>query len=168
MKQEVLFTQFRVSNHNDIKPLILNAIHSMGERSFIDGGSSISNTDWHCEKNYNRPYYQIIKPTITSLLQELKKKYDHTDNMKVIDYWFQQYKTLDYHTWHEHLGSTLSAVYYIDIDGKTPSTIFNILGDEVSININEGDILVSPSFLSHCSKPNLSSKTKTVIAFNLA
>jgi hypothetical protein len=168
MKNEVLFTIYKVSNHINLKPLILNAIQSMGEHSLIEKGQSISNTDWQLNKNYNRPYYKFIEPVISILCKELKNKYNHTDELKVSDYWFQQYKNLDYHLWHEHLNSTFSAVYYVDIDGKTPSTTFNILGDEISININEGDILVSPSFLSHCSKPNLSLKTKTVIAFNLA
>ena len=168
MKNEVLFTIYRVSNHINLKPLILNAIKSMGEHSLIEKGESISNTDWQLNQTYGRPYYELINPVISLLIKELKNKYKHTDELKVTACWFQQYKNSDYHSWHEHLNCSFSAVYYVDIDDKAPSTTFNILGDEISININEGDILVSPSFLPHCSKPNLSSKTKTVIAFNLA
>jgi uncharacterized RmlC-like cupin family protein len=41
------------------------------------------------------------------------------------------------------------------------------MGEEIEVHVDEGDILVFPTFIPHRSKPNLDTKIKTVIAFNL-
>lgn len=170
MSYDIIFTICKVPNHKDIKESLLNNIAEMGTHSLIapknNYGQSIANSDWHLAETVKRPYYSIISPIIDSVCDSLKIKYKYTSDIELETFWFQQYKTGDFHTWHNHSG-LFSCVYYVDISDKTPKTSFNILGEDIEINVNEGDILVFPTFIPHQSKPNLDTKTKTIIAFNL-
>jgi ectoine hydroxylase-related dioxygenase (phytanoyl-CoA dioxygenase family) len=88
-------------------------------------------------------------------------------HLKVDNYWFQQYKRNDYHSWHIHENGLFSCVYYVDMPNEAPKTTFNILGNETEVSVSEGQVLVFPSYLLHCSKPNKNIKTKTIISFNI-
>jgi len=171
MNYDIIFTICKVPNHKDIKESLLNNIAELGTHRLTGDeknryGQSIANTDWNIPMSVNRPYYNIIAPLIDSVCNTIKTKYKYPINLELETFWFQQYKTGDFHTWHTHSGS-FSCVYYVDISDKTPSTSFNILGEDVQVNVNEGDILVFPAFIPHQSKPNLDTKIKTVISFNL-
>jgi hypothetical protein len=175
---EELFTVLKINNHNDLKPLILSAIAKMkinsikqeekiGTSGVIDEAQSIYNSDWQAGKDVKRPYYPIIYPIFEQICEALKNKYKYHMNLRVDNYWFQQYKQFDFHSWHIHEGSLFSCVYYVDLNTSSPKTSFNILGKEINIDVNEGQILVFPSYLLHCSKPNEINKIKTIISFNI-
>lgn len=178
MDSSVLFTVFKLDNHAIMKPQILSAIDKMevnsirveekkGEYGIIDEAQSIYNSDWYSPREIERPYYPIIQPVFDHICQALKDKYKYHMRLKVDNYWFQQYKTSDFHSWHIHDNGLFSCVYYVELNSESPKTSFNLLGNEENINVEEGQILVFPSYLLHCSKPNQDLKTKTVISFNI-
>jgi hypothetical protein len=45
--------------------------------------------------------------------------------------------------------------------------LFELFGEAFEIDVKEGVVLIFPSFLKHCSKPNESKHTKTIISFNV-
>lgn len=164
---KVPFFKYEVSNHLNIKNIILDDIARMGIHSHIDNDQRISNTDWHLNVNIIRPYIEHIKLDITQVCKELKKYFEYKEEVKLSNYWFQQYSKGDYHSFHAHGQSSFSCVYYVNLQGNNPKTTFKINSEEFQIDIKEGEILVFPGFLPHTSKENTSGDVKTVIAFNL-
>jgi hypothetical protein len=155
-----------VKDHKEIKSKILDAISSMGQFSIRAGINNITNTDWHLPADFIRPYHQIIKPALLDHTTAIKEKFKYND-VKIGNYWFQQYHQGDYFGWHVHEGCMFSSVYYVNLEDSIPKTSFIIDGEEICVNAEEGVILTFPSFLVHRSTPNQSNKIKTVISFNM-
>ena len=158
-----------ISEHKNLKPLILDGIKKVGIHSSITKESSLCNTDWELNEGYPRPYWSIVKP----LFEEQSKKicglynFDDCDTVGIVrNFWFQQYAFGDFHRWHFHSGSTYSSVYYVELPEGSSKTTFRFLDNEFEIDVKEGQILSAPSMLLHCSKPSKNKKIKTVIAFN--
>lgn len=159
-----------VSDHKNAKENILNAIRKMGKYGiFQPGNVSISNTDWFCQQNLKRPYYEIVN----SIFLEKIKKLEEVLELKDIEHsliinscWFQQYEKGDFHIWHDH-GSFYSAVYYVELPEETSKTTFRFLNREQEFDVKEGDVIIFPGSFLHCSKPNISEKRKTIVSFNI-
>ena len=150
----------------DNKEEILKAIESMGTHSLIDKTQQISNSDWQLNSNYPRQYYDIVRPLVEKRFPEIEEK-TKSNKIKIENYWFQQYNPGgDYHAWHHHGSSTYSSVFYVELP-KGSSTTFDYMGDEFQVDVEEGQYLVFPSYLRHCSKPNKTKERKTIIALNL-
>jgi hypothetical protein len=160
--------KYKVDNHKTIKPLILESIKEMGTYSFIDKDQNISNTDWHLNETFSRPYFKYIEPHINNICFDLKNKLGYANNsIQPLNYWYQQYKKNNHHSWHNHPKSLFSAVYYINLQNDNPKTSFKLGSKEFDISVEESEILIFPSFLDHTSKENKSEHTKTIISFNL-
>ena len=160
--------KFTADNHKIIKPLILKTIKSMGSYSVINQDQCITNTDWHMGSEFKRPYFDHLKFLIENAGKQVEQYFNYKDkNIKMRNYWYQQYFKGDYHTWHTHGSSSFSCIYYVDLNKDNPKTTFRINKNEFEIAINEGEVLVFPGFLEHTSKENISNDVKTIIAFNL-
>ena len=151
-------------NHAAIKTNLLAAIISMGKHSICDRSQCISNTDWFLPPNISRPYWDIFLQSALDHIEEIGN-HQHFINGRIVNYWFQQYKQNDFHGWHIHPSCMFSNIYFVELPNDTQTT-FNIMGNEVSFAVAEGDILTFPNSLIHCSKPNKSIITKTSIVFN--
>lgn len=155
-----------VPEHNKIKDKILSLISETGKYSNIFRDvQKISNTDWHVTSSLPRPYIDFVFPIFDLHNQKLMEHVGY-NSVDSIDIWYQQYESGDFHTWHTHKRAMFSNIYYVDLPDKSPKTTFKVGSNEFEINIKEGDILSFPSYLIHCSKPNKSNKTKTIISFN--
>lgn len=156
-----------VPNHKDIKPLILEDIKKLGVNPLSDTTQNLANTDWHLGRDVDRAYITHMVDVITPLYEEVRSTFEYPAPLICSNYWFQQYTAKDYHGWHIHAGALFSCVYYVDMGEGTPRTSFNLMGKEFEVEAKEGQVLIFPSFLLHCSKENKSEKLKTVISFNL-
>ena len=126
---------------------------------------SIFNSDFFIPTFHNE-YHNIVFPIINDHTLSLSSFLGYVNKpLQIENFWFQQYKKGDSHTWHRH-GSIFSNVYYVDLPEDSSKTSFRFRGEEFEVDVKEGQILTFPSYLEHCSKPNLSDKIKTVIAFN--
>ncbi len=161
------FMVMDVPNHETIKPLILEDIKKLGINPLVDDDQHIVNSDWHLGKDVDRSYITHMVSVIDPLCIEIRDIYKYPLPIKCTNYWFQQYKHRDFHNWHMHDGAVFSCVYYVDAVDGTPKTSFNLMGNEFEVEAKEGQILIFPSFLLHCSKENKSEKTKTIVSFNL-
>ena len=163
-----IYTSY-VEDHFNIKQLFLEQIKNLPIFSISDIDQKIFNTDYFIRSYFNKVDYKPIQKVVHAYNIALSKflNYSADDVLLVPNnyFWFQQYKTNDYHSWHRHEGS-FSNVYFIDLPYKASKTSFRYLGKEFQVEVEEGQILTFPSFLEHCSKPNLSDKIKTVISFN--
>lgn len=165
MKKHNVQTQIYVFEMPDIKESVLSAIYSMGTHSIVDEDQQISNTDWHLNANTIRPYFDIVDTHINKCIDEITADTLYK-KASINNFWFQQYNKGDYHGWHNHAGSTYSSVYYVELPDNT-STTFESNGKEFNIDVKEGDFIVFPSVLRHCSKANKTDETKTVVAMNI-
>jgi len=157
-------------NHGTLKQKILCDIESMGTHDLIKTHTqtNIWNTDWHLKSDYPRPYVETIKPLLEKVVYDIKKNLHLKDDEQVgvTNCWFQQYMKGDNHDYHYHLGSFYNCVYYVELPENGSKTTFRINGKEIEFDIVEGDILCFPGTIEHCSKPNMSNKRKTIVAFN--
>jgi hypothetical protein len=164
--QSIPFFVVPVSNHAEVKQSILDSIATMGIHSKIELPiESISNTDWHLSPEVKRPYSNIIKPIFRTALTEVERVLKPCKPLVFSNFWFQQYNHGDSHDWHFHGGSLISAVYYLELNGESPKTTYRCMGQEFTIEANEGDILFAPGYFEHKSKKNTGDR-KTVVVCN--
>jgi len=165
--QDTAFLLIDVSTHNEIKPLVVNAITSMGKFSYINESQSISNTDWHLASNFNRPYYPLVVSALEDVALKINSFFGYPEPLVIQNYWFQWYEKNDYHRWHIHPKSIFNAVYFLSLPDGASKTTLKLHEKEFSVDVKEGQVLVFPAMYLHCSKPNKSDAPKIVISFNL-
>jgi hypothetical protein len=156
----------KVSNHQELKPKILNAISSMNVGGYIDNNQHITKTDWNLGQNSNKPYFDIVKEVIKEHLDTFIRLAKF-ESYRTSNIWFQYYEKGDYHGIHVHSGSMYSNVYYVQLDKNSPKTTFTSYNQTFEVEVEEGDIITFPSFLKHESKPNMIDLPKVSIAFNV-
>ena len=81
--------------------------------------------------------------------------------------WFQQYANGSQHGWHIH-GDHMTAVYYLDLPKDSPKTEWiNPMDNTVNqFDVEEGDIIIFPSWIVHRAPINESNNMKTIISWN--
>ena len=158
-----------VEEHQEIKAkffkfLAQNNVHgTIGVK-----GDEIYNTDYFVKNHssIDNSYFDIVSPIFDKHNDALSKFLNYVVPISTGQFWFQQYKKNNKHSWHRHKNSIFSNVYYVDLPEGTSKTKFRFLGREFTVDVKEGQILTFPSFIEHCSKPSLSEHIKTVISFN--
>ena len=113
---------------------------------------------------------EFIEPQIKPLLEQT--------NTKLQDIWAQRYIDLIGHSAHQHQPQGYSCVFYAEYDpsvhrGTTMFRPYLDPNDELNTNscftppVEEGNILVFPSWMLHEVMPSDTDIPRTVIAFNL-
>ena len=158
----------KLPEHKAIKHELLSHIQSMGVHSSTETGTQVSNTDWYMMSRFKRVYVDIFYPSITSFYEEVEKelKLPLNHKLRLQNIWFQKYNKGYFHTWHMHPEALYSSVYYLELPEGSSKTSFKFLDEEFEFDVEEGDIILFPGSYVHCSKPNATEKTKTVISFN--
>ena len=164
--QEVPIFIRTVKDHIQLKPSILEGISQTGLNYLRTKNESLFNTDWHLAPEVNRPYLKYIEPVLLDTVKEVNAYFNYPSQLNVQNYWFQQYAIDDFHDWHIHEKTVFSSVYYVDLPNGAAKTTFKLGPTEFEIDVQEGDVLTTPSCFLHCSKPNKVGH-KTVIAFNM-
>jgi quercetin dioxygenase-like cupin family protein len=94
----------------------------------------------------------------------------------VTDVWTVTYKTGDFHAPHTHSSSGYSGVLYLDYDQEehTGTCFVNSitnpitdLTDGARPQVQEGDIVLTPSNILHFTYPNKSTKDRTIMGFDI-
>jgi hypothetical protein len=154
------------------KQEIMQRIENVGVHSLIEETAKISNTDWYIQEKLPRNYLDPLLQDLDQALQKLRTNV-YSDlppsayTARLDAYWFQQYGPGDFHNWHIH-NTLYSMIVFMELEGDGASTRFMLNGVERSFPVQEGQILVFPGFVPHCSPPNNTGKRKTVIAVNVS
>lgn len=143
-----------VSEHKETKEKLL-AMHERVRHSYEYDDANKFNT-----------LRSELRQTVLGLLEPYFFKYALQHGFKDIRtnrVWFTHY---DNHIqrkggWHNHTYCSLTAVYQLDIPSPDCGTV--IYGHD--IKVKEGDLLIFPSFLAHCS-PNIEGDVKTVVGLD--
>ena len=157
----------KVEKHNSFKKYMMNYIKKQPTYRLIERLDDISNTDWKDSYNPNIPYVKkfakLISPYLSKIGRVLKTKKFTIGNM-----WYQQYGKGSKHQWHHHVSSNWSAVYYLELPNNLGTELYDITESRTfDIKLNEGDLFLFPANMLHRSPPNMTSKIKTIISFNI-
>jgi hypothetical protein len=166
--QEAPIVVTDVDNHQELKQKILDGIQAMEVVCSAESeNQKIYNMDWFLLPDYPRPYAKYAMEVATKIRETVVDTLELTiADAGHIQYWFQQYKKGDYHDWHNHGGSVVSNVYFVDLPTPSVATQFKLLGKEFTVEVREGQVLSFPSIFLHRSPVNTSDSMKTVVAFN--
>ena len=153
---------YKHKRHEELKTIFLGLINSMPNQDIRSGAENVYKSDWDLPKDFKRDYLYAFYKSFEDQMTEICVDF-HCTKWEIHNGWFQQYKKSDYHKWHTHPKSNLSAVYYLELPEKELATEF-FNGSKP--NVKEGDVLFFPSHMLHRSPKNKTDKRKTVIAFN--
>ena len=161
-----------IKEHKKIKNDILKMIDNDKKGCRLD---EISKADYFISnKPLSTNYFSILQPHLKQPAIEFFKDFmqsnelDGYRNFRVQDFWYQQYRKKDTHGWHIHAGADISMVYYVELPEGTPSTTFrNYKGESFQADAKEGDLIIFPSIVAHCSPPIETDSRKTIIAINM-
>lgn len=156
-----------IKEHKKNKRKLLNLIKEIPLNTLIDSDTHIKHTDWNLPKETERKYlalfYEIVRPYMNDMMKKL-----HCSEWRIQNGWFQQYKTNDKHTWHNHPYTNFSNVYFLEMPEKQMQTqFFDIITEKIiTFNVKEGDLLTFPGYMMHRSDKIKNKKRKTIISFN--
>ena len=155
------FFKTKVEDHAQIKEKLLEQINLIPKNSFINENQNIIHTDWNIPKEKHPEYYDLFFNTVRGHIETMTKALDCL-RFEIGAYWFQQYCTSGFHTWHTHGGCHFTNIYFVECP-KGFETKFK----DMNRNIEEGDIISFPAFVPHCSPEIKDAKErKTIISFN--
>ena len=127
----------------------------------------------HRNLHHFEEFFGVIESTLYGdIYPELGQ---HLGGHQVVECWYQRYGKHDFHELHNHGALGWSAVFYAELDpnehvGTTFYSPFqDAAGDLISCTppVEEGDLIMFPSFLLHEATPCRSDKTRAIISFNL-
>jgi hypothetical protein len=176
-KFEVPYFVYKLENES-VREKLLYALSSTKSYKSSKPYELLQKSDWDYNKNpadfqrnfinsNDSNYYNILKPHLDLIIDDLNK-FDKKTSLFVSQGWFHQYTKLNWYFYHWHPGARWALVYYVELPKDGPKTEFeSITGSPVSIDVEQGDILVFPGWIKHRSPPNMSDSRKTIIAFNI-
>lgn len=175
----------KIDKHEEIKKKYLTLIL---EDSKINREKYKSQNVWECNliTNYfeenNKTFFDehfienVIKEPLNDCINELGLKKPSYYNITSL--WYNVYENGDFQEVHQHSGQTsnfFSGIYLIDLEDKNttyfyqsgPRSDFNTFGYTFpTSHIEEGNVIIFPSFLEHYVNPVVGKKVS--ISFNVA
>lgn len=155
--------RFAFSEHIRVKQKVIDSIPSDLPRV---ENSCVSKTDYF-SNNYES-YFPVFKD---KFIDEIDKEFSRVNlgKWEISNLWFQIYKQEDSHPWHCHPLAHFSCVYFLDLPEAEYATklLHPITKKQFCYPVNEGDIIIFPAFIQHCSPTIVTDKQKIVIACNI-
>jgi hypothetical protein len=176
------FFKHKVSNSSQLKqhflPLITDLVEKEGEKIKAPPGELCPDlTTSFNKKLLNDELFsksELLFDCYRELASNIANNPQRRCEIKVTQNWFNYYTEKDFFEWHDHLGyedgSNFSFVYFLSFNPtyhssltfKDPSHLIRKRSSDAKIcgyypnlspNVNEGDMVVFPSYLEHCVRP---------------
>jgi uncharacterized protein (TIGR02466 family) len=182
--------KFKVKDHENINSNLLKYIYDLQKKDPI--GVKKSNINgWHSQpfdlsdpENLTNKFFKSIDIHIQSVFKSYGWLFDQS---KVIctSMWAIINKKNSFNIEHTHSNNYLSAAYYVkapENSGNFKTSNPNIISrniypkpekptefnsNNITIKINEGDLLIFPAYLPHSVEENKSNEDRVIISFNL-
>lgn len=165
------YLTFQFADHLEMKDTMLRLMSEQADESLVVKdhyyGDNITKLDWSTATDFSRPWVTYFKPKLDALLNDVASACGYID-CQINDIWFQQYHNNDTHGWHTH-GSNFTGVYYLNLPAEAPKTqIVNPFNQEQILvpDVQEGDILIFPSYVIHRAPKVREHINKTIVSFN--
>ena len=115
-----------ITNHKLYKDELLKQINQLPKNS-LQGEGHISHTDWNKDRNSQEGYLKIFYEKILPEPMDNIEKFMRAKGWDITHVWFQQYHKNDYHSWHYHIKSQFTNVYYLELPHANYKTeVFDI------------------------------------------
>ena len=156
--------------HNEMK----DTLRSLIETSYCESidvkdsncGDEISRLDWSKYPDFDREWVKYVKPRLQEHFEICADDLNYR-GCRIKGLWYQQYIKNNIHDWHIH-GDNYTGVYYLELPDDTPKTeLIDQNNKKITIEADEGDIVIFPSFIIHRAPKMQSDSRKTIISFNL-
>ena len=164
-----LVWSYNLKNHNHIKSDLLDIFEVTEKRIEKNDLDLITYTDFRNNNHHTkRPYFTTFVNILDDFAKEFMRYYCIKD-FTITNCWFQQYYKNDNHSWHNHGQTNISWVYYVELNDKHNCTEFydTVNKQKFKLDVNEGDIVIFPSFLPHRSPIITTNNRKTIISCNI-
>jgi hypothetical protein len=165
---ESFYTISQLEEHSSIRGHLLSFIgkENIAVKS-IDPTNSINKVDWANATDSTRAWTKIFSPILVNHLDQIGQTLGYR-GCRINELWYQQYIKNDRHGWHVH-GSNFTGVYYLELPIGSPITeIIPPYNQNQIVNpqIQEGSILIFPSYTIHRAPVIQTMLRKTIISFN--
>ncbi len=152
------------SQHSQVKDQVLALIEQTDTDPIKEPVNSITKGNWQ-QSSHKDAYWQLIADAMHQDINQATRTIGY--EATVANQWFQQYLRHDTHSWHTHPGSDLSIIYYVELPAYSATEFLDTASNKVSsFPVQEGDLIIFPSLLTHRSPVNRTPHRKTVIAMN--
>jgi hypothetical protein len=159
--------------HADLKPHLLQLLSEAKSESIVSqptGPSDVDNItrlDWSQNEDFDRPWAKLFMGQVAPIVGLMVRAIGFAD-IKILQLWYQQYRKADTHGWHGH-SYNFTGVYYVELPDDAPRTQLvdpETQGHIFTPAVNEGDILLFPSYTIHRAPTVTSDTRKTIVSFN--
>ena len=176
------FWKLKVSNHESIKSRYLQSFIDGYENNIYDVPEGWITHKCHTSFNESKLMDRDICDEYASIFDSIFNK-KWTGNFEC---WYQVYKNDEYQEWHDHMPSTLSAIHFLNFKEEHKAPMFqdpirnlkatmNHAGlnermletDKYTPEVEEGDIIIFPSYLQHTVPAGKYNSHRVTIALNL-
>jgi uncharacterized protein (TIGR02466 family) len=139
---------------------------------------------WHSNLFNSYPIeINVFGSKVEQIIMDIRKEID-VPSLKLSEFWLNINGYGDYNKLHNHPGSFLSGVFYIDAPSKNMGDIHFLRGDDMKYYINKlpnpnnftgqnirytpksGKLLIFPSWLEHHVDGNRSKEKRISLSFN--
>ena len=116
-----------------------------------------------------KSFYLILQDELQEIAQHFKK------DVRIEDAWSVTYEKGDFQLPHNHGSTGLTAILYLNLNDNHPQTMYiqpwnDFFTDYTvyyNLPISEGDIIITPKFVRHFTKPNENDDIKRVITWDM-
>ena len=151
-----------IKEHKSFRPHLIKLINEAPGTKL----GTIVKTDWTLDQKIKKEYFKFLLPYLDEPLKKFKQKLykDKPVKLKINRIWYQIYNKNSHHVWHTHSNVNFACVYYVKLTSSKSGTIFH---NVKPVKIEEGDLIIFPAWVVHCSPVIKSQDKKIIIAFNL-
>lgn len=180
MKVDVFPTQIYRYRVEDSDVLREQVIKFYDESKWKNGGEAPEG--WNCKlfTTFGTGTYPIgdVLDAVTESLDEFQVESEQPGACIISELWLNCYESANWQEKHTHLPGQWSAVYYAVMDpNEHHGTNFHDpnenlkaysgqLDNTITPWVNEGDLIIFPSWMTHSAPLNKSSKLRATISFN--
>jgi len=159
---------FPYKEHNYKKETLLDIIENTPKGSITEEDTIISETDYFLNDGLNKKYIEILGEDFFRQIDNAFCEINHGPWSTQVA-WVQSYLKNETHSWHKHHSCLWACVYYLELPKDSPGTLMkNPITNEIfDLGAKEGDVIIFPSQIVHCSPPNTSNQRKTIIGLNI-
>jgi uncharacterized protein (TIGR02466 family) len=180
-----------VKDYVEIKEKCLDFVEAEYQKK-----STTFDTPWDCDifttygQDINFPWQEIL-PSYIPNIEDMAKQLNISGAVAVNTAWFNAYKSGQSHDLHDHLPGQFSAIHYIKYDPNvhTPTIFVNpyrqvslssaprhdtsnmskvppMWGPQSYVTVEEGDLVIFPSFFEHRVARQTTDELRVTLSFN--
>jgi hypothetical protein len=158
----------KVDNHEELKEIVMCYIDSCPD---VGTDDTVTKSDWIYDRSQSRPklYDDALISSINKIIRTLVIQLGYRENsfkIKHTSNWFHQYEDGSSFVWHAH-NSMFAFVYYAQVPESTGTIFYDPWNKElIQPRVEEGDVVIFPTFIHHKSPKNETGESKIIVAGN--